>query len=255
MGHKNLLSSLKNTENSNDGQGGISSGAVRMGLKKKKKTKKIIIWSAVGVILVLFLLFQSGILGRGASNGQSNDYTTFTVMRRDIENVLSGTGTLQPYDSYNVNALSSGEIIEDYFEEGDEVTEDALLMKIDSSNLETSLERAENNYENAVERLEDLLESKEDLKVKSDYTGTVQVMDLEVGDEIRAGEVIANIVDKETMLIDIYFLQSDTFNINKGDIATLFVGEQLEEIGGVVEKISPTYEVNANGVKISEIIA
>lgn len=253
MSHKNSLSSLKNTENNNDCQGGISAGAVRMGLKKKKKTKKIIIWSAVGVVLVLFLLFGSGIFGRANKNGQNVDYTTFTVMRRDIENVLTGTGTLQPYDSYNVTALSSGEITEDYFEEGDEVTEDALLMKIDSSSLETSLERAEKNYENAVERLEDLLESKEDLKVKSDYTGTVQVMDLEVGDEIKAGAVIANIVDRETMLIDIYFLQSDVFNINKGDIATLFIGEQLETLSGIVEKISPTYEINSNGVKISEI--
>ncbi len=253
MSQKNPLSFLKNTSKKSDEQSSVPVGSVSTGKKKKKKIKKIIVWSLVGVILVLFLLFRFGVLGPAGAGGQNKDYTTFTVMKRDIENVLSGTGTLQPQDSYNVNALSSGEILEDYFEEGDEVTEDQLLMKIDSSNLETSLERAENSYENAVERLEDLLESKQDLNVKSDYSGIVQVMDIEVGDEIRAGEVIANIVDRETMLIDIYFLQSDAFNINKGETASLFVGEQLENLSGIVEKVSPTYEINSNGVKITEI--
>lgn len=253
MGLNVLQDFLKKTSKNNDKHSNVSAGYSRADLRKKKKIRKIIIWSVVVIAVVIALLVWSGLSGKSGKNGQSEDFTTFTVMRRDIENVLSGTGTLQPYDSYNVNALASGEILEDYFEEGDEVEEDALLMKIDSSSLETSLERAQKNYENAVEKLEDLLESKEDLKVTSDYTGTVQVMDFEVGDEIKAGAAIANIVDRETMLIDIYFLQAEAFNINKGDIATLFVGEQLEEISGVVEKISPTYEINSNGVKITEI--
>jgi hypothetical protein len=38
---------------------------------------------------------------------------------------------------------------------------------------------------------------------------------LEVGDEIRAGEVIASIIDRDTMLIDIPFMQSDSLSIKK----------------------------------------
>ena len=163
--------------------------------------------------------------------------------------MLTGTGTLEPQDSYTVTALATGEILEDYFEEGDEVSEDQVLMRLDSANLESSLERAQNTYDNAKKSLDDLYDDRTDLTVTSDHTGTIQVMNLEVGDDVMAGSVIASVLDRDTMLIDVPFMQADTFNIAGGDSAVLTVENTLEEITGTVDKISPSYTVNANGVK------
>ena len=223
--------------------------APKRGGKRKKKIKKIILWTVVIIAIVVALCFKFGLFEKSAGTAAGETVTTFTVMRRDIQNVLSGTGTLQPYDSYTVTALSSGEILEDFFEEGDEVTEDQILMKIDSSNLETSLERAQNSYDDAKEALEDLHETEQDLSIKSKWQGIIRVMDIEVGDEINANTVIASVVDMDTMLIDIPFMQVDTFSISKGAAAILTVGDTLEEIYGTVRKISPSYNVNENGVK------
>lgn len=188
-------------------------------------------------------------IGENVQTGSSETLQVYTAERKTIKKVLTGTGTLQPLDEYTVTALSSGEVVEDYFEEGDFVEEDQLLMRIDSSNLDTSLERAQHNYDDSVEALEDLRESKDDLKVTSDYSGVIQVMNFEAGDDIRAGEVVASIVDRDTMLIDIPFMQSDTLNIRNGDRAVLTVNGTFEEIYGSVDKISPSYQINSNGVK------
>lgn len=224
----------------------------QFGRKKKKKIKKIIFWIVILALVAGFVCYKMGIIGTDPSKMQSSQtYNTYVVSRRDIQNVLTGTGTLEPYDSYTVTALASGEIVEDLFEEGDEVTKDQLLMRIDSSSLESSLERAQNSYDNAKKSLDDLYETRDDLNVVSDWSGVIQVMDLEVGDDVMSGAVIASIIDRDTMLIDVPFMQSDTFGIAKGDTAVLTVASTLEEISGTVDSISPSYTVNSNGVKVS----
>lgn len=224
----------------------------KVGRKKKKRIKKIIIWVVILAVVAGFVCYKMGIIGTDPSKMQSSQtYNTYVVSRRDIQNVLTGTGTLEPYDSYTVTALASGEIVEDLFEEGDEVTKDQLLMRIDSSSLESSLERAQNSYDNAKKSLDDLYETRDDLNVVSDWSGVIQVMDLEVGDDVMSGAVIASIIDRDTMLIDVPFMQSDTFGIAKGDTAVLTVASTLEEISGTVDSISPSYTVNSNGVKVS----
>ena len=124
MGLNVLHNILKTTSKNTGKQNSASDGGVRADVNKGKKNKRIIIWTIVAVVTVIVLLLISGLFGKSGKARQGENFTTFTVMRRDIENVLTGTGTLKPYDSYTVSALSSGEILEDYFEEGDEVAED-----------------------------------------------------------------------------------------------------------------------------------
>ena len=229
-----------------------ASKAIR-GKKRGKKIRKIILWLLLLAVIAVIVCYKFGLFGGGAGSQSAQTYTTYTVARRDIQNVLTGTGTLAPADSYTVTALSSGEILEDYFEEGDEVLEDQLLMKIDSSSLQTSLERAQNTYDNAKKNLEDLYEQLDDLNVRSDYAGVIQVMNFEEGDEVQKGAVIASVIDRETMLIDVPFMQADTFNMAVGSPAVLTAGDTLEELYGTVDKISPSYKVNANGVKTVDV--
>lgn len=161
------------------------------GGKRKKKIKKILFWLIVLVAIAAFAGYKLGFFGGNSGMQNAETYNTFSVARRDIQNVLTGTGTLEPADSYTVTALASGEITEDYFEEGDVVSKDQLLMKIDSENLVSSLERAQNSYDNAQKTLNDLYDDRADLIVRSDYSGILQVMDLEVGDEVMKGAVVA----------------------------------------------------------------
>lgn len=222
------------------------------GKKRKKKIKKILLWLLILAVIGVFGAYKLGLFN--AKDRQNEEtYNTFTVAHRDIQNVLSGTGTLSPADSYTVTVLASGEIIEDYFEEGDTVTEDQLLMRLDSESLDSSLERAQNNYDNAKKNLNDLLENKADLTVYSDYTGLIKNMELEIGDDVMKGETVATIVDRDTMLIDIPFMLNDASSFYVGQNAILTVDGTLEQIEGTVREIAPVYEVNENGVRTLDV--
>ncbi len=225
--------------------------------QRKKKRKKIIKWIILALVILLlaaFLLIRFGVIKLPSSRQAiAETYTTYTVSRRTIQQILTGTGTLMPNDSYSVTSLAGGEILEDFFEEGDEVAEDQLLMRIDSSNLESSLERAQNSYTNAKESLDDLYEQRDDLTVVSDYSGVIQTMNLDVDDEVNAGFAAAAVIDRDTMLIDVPFMQEDAFRINEGDTASLTVGDTLETLTGTVTEISAGYDVNANGVKTVDV--
>lgn len=110
------------------------------GNKRKKKIKKILLWVLIILAVLAFISYKMGFFGGNTGMQNTETYNTFSVVRRDIQNVLTGTGTLAPADSYTVTALASGEITEDYFEEGDVVAKDQLLMKMDSESLVSSLE-------------------------------------------------------------------------------------------------------------------
>ncbi|MBO4343046.1 MAG: HlyD family efflux transporter periplasmic adaptor subunit, partial [Clostridia bacterium] len=249
----NIPENVKNAENT--AQNAVSNEVPKpkKGRKKKKKIGKIIIIVLLVIAAAVFALFKFGIIGNTGKLSTSDVYSVYIVSRRDIQQILTGTGTLQPQDSYNVTALSSGEIIEDFFEEGDEVTEDQLLFKIDSSNLESSLKRAQNTYKNALQSLNDLYEEKSKLNIVSDYSGRIYGMDAETGDEIMTGSAFATVLDRDRMLIDVPFMQDDALNISKGDSAVLYVADTFEEIYGTVEKVSAGYEVNSNGVKTTDV--
>ena len=140
----------------------------KMNKKKRKKAIKTIIIVAIVAVVVVFCLFKSGILGKN-DVVKATTLTTYTVGTRNISDVLTSSGTITPNDQYTINALVSGEIISDYFEEGDTVIEDQLLYMVDSDNLNSSVTRAENALKNANKALNEALENLEKLNVESEF--------------------------------------------------------------------------------------
>ena len=59
-------------------------------------------------------------------------YAETTPIRQDVSNSLSGTGTLNPANTYTVKSLVDGKILTGGFEEGDKVEEGDVLYTIDS---------------------------------------------------------------------------------------------------------------------------
>ena len=61
------------------------------------------------------------------------NYTEAAPERRDVTNTLSGTGTLNPANTYTVKSLVDGKVLTGTIEEGDIVEESNVLYTIDSS--------------------------------------------------------------------------------------------------------------------------
>ena len=101
------------------------------------------------------------LVGGGSRGAASRDvtYTETTPTRQDVSNSLSGTGTLNPANTYTVKSLVDGKILTSDFEEGDKVEEGDVLYTIDSSDASTNLEKAsialqqaQRSYDKTVDR-------------------------------------------------------------------------------------------------------
>ena len=238
----------KTAENLTNGQ---INAQKRVNKKKRKKIFKTIIIIVIVLSVTVFALYKFGIIGKKDVT-QASTLTTYTVSTRSITEVLTSSGTIEPNDQYTINALVNGEIIGDYFEEGDTVIEDQLLYKIDSDNLNSSVTRAENSLKNANNSLNNALENREKLNVESEVSGIVKKLHVELGDEINAGALVADVVDNSVMCIDIPFMEVDCVGISVGDLATLTFDSHEEAVGTVTE-ISPVSHVNSLGVSVRDV--
>lgn len=88
--------------------------------------------TALIVLLVLLAVFG---LWRilWADDNTSVTYTTETVVRGDIENLVTATGTLQPQDYVDVGAQVSGQLKKLHVDVGSEVKAGDLLAEIDAT--------------------------------------------------------------------------------------------------------------------------
>lgn len=98
-------------------------------------------WSLLIVALLLILAFAGKFLLSKGPSAAAITYTEEKVAPRTITNSLTGSGTLQPANSYTVTTLIEGEVLSADFEEGDMVEQDSVLYEIDSEDAAANIER------------------------------------------------------------------------------------------------------------------
>jgi HlyD family secretion protein len=112
--------------------------------KVKKKKKKLLLFSIIGGVLLLIIIAVV------VSSGKEKLVTVQTekVSKRDITQVVSGTGEIKPVTKVDISAEVSGEIVQLPITEGQTVKKGDLLVKIkaDIYSERVSQQRAGVNY-------------------------------------------------------------------------------------------------------------
>ena len=170
-------------------------------------------------------------------------YTTEGVKVRTITNSLSSSGTLEPADSYTVNTLVSGEILNDTFEEGDLVEKDQLLYTLDSSDANSSQTQAQNSYTQARNSYEQAVKAK---YPTADISGTVSEVYVRNGDSVNAGTQLCRIVGDTGIYIDFLFSYADSGDFYVGQGATIFINGFAGTIQGTVQQVSQSSAASGN---------
>jgi HlyD family secretion protein len=93
---------------------------------KKKKKKKVLLYSIIGGVILL-LIVAMVISGK---KDKAVTVQTEKVTKKNIVQVVSGTGVIQPETKVDVSAEISGEIVQLPYREGDTVKKNDLLVKI-----------------------------------------------------------------------------------------------------------------------------
>lgn len=206
--------------------------------KKKRKLKKWIIILVIVVVIIIAAAVGFFLMRRGNDAEVTTAYTESTVEYRDITSEITGSGTLEAANSYTVTTLVEGEILTADFEEGDEVEEDQLLYTIDSSDTESSIERAEISLSQAQRNYSDAVENVSDLNVKSTISGQVVELYVDVGDDVNNGQSIAVVRDTSVMTLKVNFPADDCESFYVGQSATVTLDSTFETLSGTVTKIS-----------------
>lgn len=209
---------------------------------KKRRRRGWIVAVCILLVVALLLLAVRALRTRQITAG-AGAYTAYTVERGDITVTLSGSGTLQPADSYTVTSLISGDILSAPFEEGDIVQEDQTLFTVDSADVASSVKQAENNLKDSQYQYNQALRQKDNLKLKAGGDGDIIALSVEKGDTVQAGQVIATIRNSDVMTITVLFQRDTAMNFKVGQSADVTLSGTFETFKGTVSDIGTVDQV------------
>lgn len=221
-------------------QGTVSSMA-----KKKKKKKKIII--GVAAVLVVAGAATAYLLKKGGSGNEKQEIMTAMPTYGDIALSVTGSGTVAPYDRYEIVPLVTGEIIQCNYDVGDEVKEGDILYVFDHSEQDKQIESAQNAITRAKITNKKYLDAAEYNKTLAKYTvraegdGVISGFNLKADDEVSAKSTVGTIQDKATFKAVVPFNAAQCAKIKIGDTATVNLYPSMYSVTGKV-----TYKSNAS---------
>ena len=163
-------------------------------------------------------------------------YVQTTPEKRDLTNSLSGTGTLNPANTYNVKSLVAGKVLTSTIEEGDIVEEGTVLYTVDASDATTkaeqasiTLQQAQRSYDKTVDRQ----------YVRAEVAGVVATLKVAKGDEVTSQEV-AVIRDSSKMVLQLEFPAADAATFSVGQSAEVTLDGTFETLTGTVTAVTGT---------------
>ena len=218
------------------------SGASAFAKKNWKWLVPVVVVAAAGAVFLI----------GGGNKAASGDvtYAETTPIRQDVSNSLSGTGTLNPANTYTVKSLVDGKILTGGFEEGDKVEEGDVLYTIDSSDASTNLEKAsialqqaQRSYDKTVDRQ----------YVHAEVDGTVSKLKVAKGDEVTSGQEVAVIRDSSKMLLNLLFPAADAANFSVGQSADVVLDGTFETLKGTITAVTGTDELSTGNLLVRTV--
>lgn len=218
--------------------------------KKKRKKWKLITISAIAVLVIggVFVIFKPFSKKETVAAAR-----TARVERGTVTKTIEGSGTIEAINRYEVTALVKGEIIADYFEEGQILQKGDLMYEIDSSDLDSTIKKSTNSIEKSRISYNDSLKNLNDLTVTATTSGVIKTMYVENDDTVSNGAKIADIINSDTMLLKINFLAEQAKNIYTGQRATVELVGSFSPLEGTVSKVAAGSVINDFGVPVTPV--
>ena len=229
--------------------------------KKKKKWPKRL---AVVLILAAVLLTLLWRCSAGAGQVLAGNYISSPAQVRDMTVAVTGPGTVKPNDTYKATTLVKGEVLSAPFEEGDTVSKDDVLFTLDAEDVENAIKQArigveqaqlsvasaQLNYDSMLRTQKD---DAEDRQVKANAGGVVTKVYVDPGDTVSMGTPIADILDRDTMKLQVPFHAVDAQGFYVGQSALVTVSGTAETLTGTVSEIAATDSVGLGGTLVRNV--
>ena len=225
-------------------------------LKKQRMIKKIIIVILIIVAVIIIIRVAMNMRKKQAEKAEvMKNVSQVRIM--NISSEISGSGTLKPKDSYTITSLVEGNVTNVYFNLGDKVVKDQLLLTIDSStayreimNASSSVVQAKDTYKQAKYEYEKLLSDYDGRTYKAPHDGALRTFEIKVGDKLSNNAKIGTIVNDALMTVKLPFSNNDAKTISIGQSALLELQETGEYLLGTVKSIAEEAQVQSSGALV-----
>lgn len=224
---------------------------------KKKSKKKIII--AAALIAVVAMIGVTVAVKHKGSDSSKKEIMTTKPSYGNISLSVTGSGTVEPYDRYEVVPLVTGEIIECNYDVGDTVEEDDVLYVFDHSEQDKQIESAKNAITRSKIRNKNYLDTTEYNKTLAKYTvkaesdGIISGFSLKADDEVQAKSKVGTIQDKETFKAIVPFNAAQCEKIKIGDEATVNLYPSMYSVRGKVTYKSDASSGYSSGAVVYDV--
>src|SRR5450755_1673306 len=107
---------------------------------KKKRRKRIIIWSSIGVALLALIV--TGVVIASTSGTKIDPSKLAKVEKGDLAKSVVATGKIEPITKVEIKSKASGIVKKLYVEYGDKVKKGQVLAELDKEEIEARVEQA-----------------------------------------------------------------------------------------------------------------
>ena len=180
----------------------------------------------------------------------STQYVEAALERRDITNTFSGSGTISAANTYTVKSLVKGTVLTADFEVGDTIEKGTVLYTIDSSDVATSVEKAQLALEQAQRSYDDAADAQ---YIRSVIGGTVASIKVKAGDYVTTGQEIATVRDDSSLLLTLEFPAADASNFAVGQAAEVILNGTFETLSGTVQAVAGTDTISSGNLLVRTV--
>ncbi|MGM9551657.1 MAG: efflux RND transporter periplasmic adaptor subunit, partial [Clostridia bacterium] len=218
---------------------------------KNKKAAKIV--KCVVAVLVVAALAAGGIfIFKNRKTEETEEaIPTAVATRRTIVNTVTGSGTVEAYETYNIVPKVTGDIIYCNVEEGDWVEEDQVLYRFDSEKSDNAIKTATNSVESAKLSLDTAKENVEKLTVTAKEQGIVSNLTVLVGENVSGN--ICTLTDNTYMIAEIPVAVGMVGNIHVGEEVSVSLEKYMTTVTATVDRISGASFAGEKGAMVKTV--
>lgn len=225
--------------------------AVQPGKKDPKQFLKRN-WKKITAVVCVTAVAAAVLLPKNSKKAvqASTQYMETALERRDITNTFSGSGTISAANTYTVKSLVKGTVLTADFEVGDTIEKGTVLYTIDSSDVATSVEKAQLALEQAQRSYDETADAQ---YIRSVIGGTVASIKVKAGDYVTAGQEIATVRDDSSLLLTLEFPAADASGFAVGQAAEVILNGTFETLSGTVQAVAGTDTISSGNLLVRTV--
>ena len=230
---------------------GFESPAAQPGKKDPKQFLKHN-WKKITAVVCVAAVAAAVLLPKTSKKDvqASTQYVEAALERRDITNTFSGSGTISAANTYTVKSLVKGIVLTADFEVGDTIEKGTVLYTIDSSDVATSVEKAQLALEQAQRSYDDAADAQ---YIRSVIGGTVASIKVKTGHYVTAGQEIATVRDDSSLLLTLEFPAADASGFAVGQAAQVILNGTFETLSGTVQAVAGTDTISSGNLLVRTV--